>query len=49
MPFAFWFGFFLKISILLAVLEEESSMVLSLKEKYLSYSLREMQSDLSPH
>lgn len=32
---------------MLAVLEEENSMVLSLKEKYLSYYLREMQLYLS--
>lgn len=38
---------FLNVSIVLAVLEEESSMVLSLKEKYLSYDLREMQFDIS--
>lgn len=39
--------FFLNVSIMLAVLEEENSMVLSLKEKYISYYLREMQSYLS--
>lgn len=39
--------FFLNVSIMLADLEEENSMVLSLKEKYLSYYLREMQSYLS--
>jgi len=39
--------FFLNVSIMLAVLEEESSVVLALKEKYLSSYLREMQSYLS--
>lgn len=48
MPFAFWLcvSLLLNISIMLAILKEENSMVLSLKEKYLSYYLREMQTYL---